>query len=107
MSGLDPYRRDIDRLDEDIRRLLGERFEVCREVARYKRANGVAMLQPERIAEVRARYLARGAEVGLPPAFTADLFELLITATCEMEDEIIAGGEGGDPPPATLKESAR
>jgi chorismate mutase-like protein len=93
MNDLDPFRRRIDRLDEDIARLLGERFEVCREVARYKRAHGVAMMQPQRIAEVRASYLARGVEVDLPPAFTSELFELLIGATCMMEDEIIAGGD--------------
>ncbi len=93
MNDLDPYRRRIDRLDEEIARLLGERFETCREVARYKRAHGMAMMQPDRVAEVRANHLARGEEVGMPPGFTADLFELLIDATCTMEDEIIAEGQ--------------
>jgi 4-amino-4-deoxychorismate mutase len=105
MNDLDPYRRRIDRLDEEIARLLGERFETCREVARYKRAHGIAMMQPDRVAEVRAHHLARGEEVGMPPGFTADLFELLIDATCTMEDEIIAEGQtvterGVDPPSA-------
>ncbi len=93
MNDLDPFRRRIDRLDEEIARLLGERFETCREVARYKRAHGIAMMQPDRVAEVRAHHLARGEEVGLPPGFTADMFELLIGATCTMEDEIIAEGQ--------------
>jgi hypothetical protein len=39
---------------------------------------------------VRARYLARGAETGLPADFSADLFELLIAATCKEEDELMA-----------------
>ena len=47
------------------------------------------MMQPERVAQVRARYLERGAEVDLPADFTADLFELLIAATCRMEDELM------------------
>ena len=47
---------------------------------------------------MRARYLARGAEVGLPADFTAELFELLIGATCKMEDELIAA-EGRKAPP--------
>jgi 4-amino-4-deoxychorismate mutase len=89
-SGLDPYRRRLDELDEEIARRLGERFDVCREIALYKRAHAIPMMQPDRVAEVRSRYLARGAEVRLPPAFTADLFELLIAATCKMEDELIA-----------------
>jgi hypothetical protein len=38
---------------------------------------------------VRERYLARGAEVGLPAEFTAQLFELLIATTCKLEDELM------------------
>jgi 4-amino-4-deoxychorismate mutase len=90
MSGLDPFRRRLDGLDEEIARLLGERFAVCREIAFYKRAHEIPMMQPDRVAEVRARYLARGAEVDLPADFTADLFELLIGATCRMEDELMS-----------------
>jgi chorismate mutase len=89
MSGLEPFRRRLDGLDEEIARLLGERFAVCREIALYKRAHEIPMMQPDRVAEVRARYLARGAEVDLPADFTVDLFELLIGATCRMEDELI------------------
>jgi chorismate mutase-like protein len=90
MSGLEPYRRRLDRLDDEIARLLGERFEVCRDIARHKLAEDIPMMQPERVAEVRARYLARGAESGLPAEFSADLFELLIAATCKEEDELMA-----------------
>jgi chorismate mutase-like protein len=90
MSGLDSFRQRLDELDDQIARLFGERFEICREIAHYKRAHGVPMMQPGRVAEVRARYLARGSEVELPPDFTAELFELLIAATCRMEDELMA-----------------
>ncbi len=64
MSGLEPFRRRLDELDEQIAGLLGERFAVCREVALYKRAHDIPMMQPERVVEVRERYLARGTEVG-------------------------------------------
>jgi chorismate mutase len=92
-NGLDPYRRRLDRLDDEIARLLGERFAVCREIALYKQAEGIPMMQPDRVAEVRARYLARGAEVDLPDDFTAALFDLLIAATCKEEDELMARAE--------------
>ena len=91
MSGLEPFRRRLDELDEQIAGLLGERFDVCREVALYKRVHDIPMMQPDRVAEVRARYLARGDEVDLPPDFTRTLFEILIAATCKMEDELIDG----------------
>lgn len=89
-NGLEPYRRRLDRLDDQIARLLGERFEVCREIARYKRAHEIPMMQPHRVESVRERYLARGEEARLPPAFAAGLFELLIAATCKEEDELMA-----------------
>jgi chorismate mutase-like protein len=89
MSGLDPFRRRLDEVDDQIARLLGERFEICREIALYKRAHEIPMMQPDRVAAVRARYLARGAEADLPVDFTEALFELLIDATCRMEDELI------------------
>jgi chorismate mutase len=89
MSGLEPFRRRLDKIDDEIARLLGERFEICREVALYKSAHGIPMMQPDRVVEVRARYLARGTEVGLPAEFSGDLFDLLIAATCKEEDELM------------------
>ena len=94
MSGLDLFRRRLDKLDDQIARLLGERFATCREIALYKRANEIPMMQPDRVTEVRARYLSRGAEADLPPDFTEALFELLIDATCRMEDELIEAPAG-------------
>lgn len=88
-AGLEPFRRRLDALDEQIAGLLGARFEVCREVAHHKREHDIPMMQPERVEQVRARYLERGAQAELPPDFTADLFELLINATCRMEDELM------------------
>jgi 4-amino-4-deoxychorismate mutase len=87
--GLEPFRRQLDRLDEQIAKLLGERFQTCREIAIYKREHEIPMMQPHRVREVRARYLARGVDVDLPADFTERLFELLIGATCKMEDELI------------------
>jgi 4-amino-4-deoxychorismate mutase len=99
-NGLEPFRRRLDAIDDEIARLLGERFQICREVALYKSAHEIPMMQPSRVEEVRARYLARGAEVDLPADFTADLFDLLIAATCKAEDELMeaeaAAAEAGE-----------
>jgi chorismate mutase len=104
MSDLESFRRRLDSLDDEIARLLGERFGVCREIALFKRDHDIPMMQPDRVEQVRSRYLDRGAQARLPADFTPALFELLIGATCRMEDELIAardpgardGGPGGD-----------
>ncbi len=88
-DGLQPFRQRLDELDEQIVGLLGERFATCREIALYKRDNDIPMMQPERVVQVRLRYLTRGTEAGLPSDFAEALFDLLITATCRMEDELI------------------
>jgi chorismate mutase len=92
-NGLGQFRERLDPIDEEIARLLGERFQICREVARYKSEHGIPMMQPARVEEVRSRYLARGADANLPADFTGDLFELLIGATCKLEDELMEGSE--------------
>ncbi len=89
-ASLTGFRERLDPIDAEIARLLGERFQICREVAEYKGEHGIPMMQPERVAQVCSRYLARGAEAGLPEDFTAELFELLIGATCKLEDELMA-----------------
>jgi 4-amino-4-deoxychorismate mutase len=92
-NGLGQFRERLDPIDDQIARLLGERFQICREVAEFKDERGIPMMQPERVAEVRARYLARGAEANLPTDFTGALFDLLIAATCKLEDELMEGSE--------------
>lgn len=89
MSELETYRARLDELDDQIARLLGERFQICREIAAYKSANDIPMMQPHRVQAVRERYLARGAEVDLPSDFSEQLFEVMIAATCKLEDELI------------------
>jgi chorismate mutase/isochorismate pyruvate lyase len=97
-EGLEPFRRRLDGIDEQIAGLLGERLDICREVAVYKSEHGIPMMQPERVKVVRQRYLDRGAEAGLPQEFSSDLFDLLIATTCRLEDELmdeLAARNGG------------
>lgn len=98
-AGLEPFRRRLDSIDDQIATLLGERLQICREVAVYKSEHEIPMMQPQRVEAVRERYLARGAEHDLPEEFTSDLFDLLIATTCRLEDELmdqLAGENGRD-----------
>jgi chorismate mutase len=95
-DGLAPFRARLDQIDAQLVELLGERFQICREVAVHKSENEIDMMQPGRVEIVRARYLQHGAEVDLPADFTAGFFDLMIDATCRAEDELmerLAAGE--------------
>lgn len=101
MSGLEPFRKRLDEIDDQLLRLLGERFAICREVAAHKRRHQIPMMQPDRVREVRQRYLDRGEQNELPRDFAAAMFELLIDATCKMETALI------EAPPTPTEDASR
>jgi chorismate mutase len=105
MSGLEGFRARLDEIDDEIARLLGERFQICREVAHHKREHGIPMMQPQRVQAVRARYLERGAHANLPEDFSERLFEVLIDATCRLEDELMQDLSPAQEPSPALEES--
>ncbi len=48
MKNLEECRAEIDRVDRQLLRLFEERMEICREVARYKKARGLPVLDASR-----------------------------------------------------------
>lgn len=90
-DGLMPFRERINDLDERITRLLAERFEICREVAKYKKENNIPMMQPSRVEHVKTRCAELGHKQGLRKGFVVDLYGRIIQEACDMEDEIIGG----------------
>jgi chorismate mutase len=101
-DGLAPFRARLDQIDAQLVDLLGERFQICREVAVHKSENDIDMMQPGRVEIVRARYLQYGAEVDLPADFTAGFFDLMIDATCRAEDELMERLAAGDHQPSSF-----
>jgi len=52
MSDLNVLREQIDNIDSQIVKLLCERLDAVKNVAEYKKANGLEILQKSREAEV-------------------------------------------------------
>ena len=84
------HRRRIDALDDEIVRLLAERFEVVREVARIKAAHDIPARIPERMEEVRARNSSHGGASGVDPDLVRRLYDQIVDASCSLEDEMMA-----------------
>jgi chorismate mutase len=74
MQALGDLRDQIDELDYRLIHFLGERMEVAEKIGRYKKENGIAVLQTWRWeAMLRAR-LDLGTQKGLDEAFITKLF---------------------------------
>jgi prephenate dehydrogenase len=89
-ASLEDFRRELDELDTLLLQLLGNRLDICREVATFKRSNGIPMMQQARVESVKQRAAERGLAHGLDPAFTTRIYEAIIAEACRVEDAIIA-----------------
>jgi isochorismate pyruvate lyase len=77
-------RRGVDRLDEEILRLLGERFRYMDAAARIKPARE-AVRDEGRKVQVLANVARLAREHGVPEGDAAELYERLIEASIAYE----------------------
>jgi chorismate mutase len=86
---LELLRAELDRIDAEFLAALGARVDVCRSIAYYKREHGVPMMQPHRIGVVQQRAARFAEDNGLDLTFMKQLYDLIISETCRIEDLII------------------
>ena len=91
MSTLDEIRRDIDRVDEVLVRLLNERARCVCEIGRLKKESGVEIYQPDREKDVLNHVRAVACEGPLGPDAIARLFERIIDEARRLERRVVHG----------------
>ena len=88
---LSEFRVELDLLDEQLVALLGRRYAICRDVARFKKEHKIPMMQSGRVAAVKERCARLGEAHDVDPSFVGRLYALIIGESCRLEDEIIDG----------------
>ena len=103
---LDDVRKDIDRVDEVLVRLLNERARCVCEVGRLKKETSMEVYQPDREKQVLQHVRAIGAEGPLGSDAIARLFERIIDEARRLERRVVHGeiDEAGHEPAAKKKE---
>ncbi len=89
MTTLDDLRRDIDRVDEVLVRLLNERARCVCEIGRLKKAQGIEIYQPDREKDVLRHVRAVASEGPLGPDAIARLFERIIDEARRLERRVV------------------
>jgi chorismate mutase-like protein len=92
MSTLEDLRRDIDRVDEVLVRLLNERARCVCEIGRLKKSQGVEVYQPDREKLVIEHVRSIAAEGPLGPDAIARLFERIIDEARRLERRVVHDG---------------
>ncbi len=90
-KSLQEIRNEIDKIDEEIVKLIAERSRYVKQAAKFK-VSVEEIKSDERINDVlnHVRHLA--ATLGISPNLVADVFKILIDKMVEMEIEEFKGG---------------
>jgi chorismate mutase-like protein len=94
---LDELRRDIDRVDEVLVRLLNERARRVCEIGRLKKELGIEIYQPDREKDVLRHVQDVACEGPLGPEAIGRLFERIIDEARRLERRVVHDGAEGDP----------
>ena len=89
MPTLDDLRKDIDRVDEMIVRMLNERARVACEIGRLKKVEGAPVYQPDREKQVIDHVRRVAADGPLEPDAVARLFERIIDEARRLERLVV------------------
>ena len=76
-DSLQTYRKQIDSLDLQLIRVLGQRMEVVTAVGKYKAFHQIAPLQPKRFEEILQKNIVLGREFQLSETFIRTFMEAI------------------------------
>ena len=91
MPTLEDLRRDIDRVDEVLVRLLNERARCVCAIGLLKKASGVEVYQPDREKDVLRHVRELAAEGPLGADAIGRLFERIIDEARRLERRVVHG----------------
>lgn len=70
-------RAEIDELDETLWATIAARMDVSRRIGEWKKAQGIAPLQPERVKVISEKLRVKSEELGIEEAFMLRMWELI------------------------------
>jgi len=85
---LTTLRGKLDVIDDEIIHLLARRMEIIKKVGAYKKANGIAPLQPKRWQAVLQSRFAMAKSFNLSETFIEKLFNTIHEYALKLEKEI-------------------
>ena len=89
VSNLSALRQQIDEIDEEVLNLLGARMELAERIGNYKRANNIAILQPERWKVLLEQACARGAQRDLSTDFVEGLLKAIHQESITRQEKVM------------------
>lgn len=89
LKQLKAYRKEIDKLDDQIIKLLGKRVKVVNKVAALKVKSGIPSFIINRVIEVIERATKVGVRHGVSKEFIRDMYRSMIMHACILEEDLM------------------
>ena len=87
MRDLTEIREDINAIDKELLELFARRMDCAKEVAAYKKANNIPILNEKREQEILDRVYEQGGEYG---SYAREMFRKLMEFSRDLQSGIIA-----------------
>ncbi len=82
-------RRQIDEIDDELIGMLGRRMRLAEQIGEYKKANNIAILQPDRWQELIDQATQKGSTQGLSPAFMQTFLRAVHQESIDHQEEVM------------------
>ena len=92
--GLQEHRSEIERIDEEIIRLIYRRIGISKKIFESKRAEGKPISDPERERKVLSRAMDLATELNLDAGAVKSIFETLIAMSISKQQELQGKNQG-------------
>jgi len=89
LANLEALRVDIDSLDRDTIELLVKRMEVVREIGRYKKENGITILQMNRWSKLFDDRVTSSIDAGLSEIFAKALIQVIHNESIRQQEMVM------------------
>jgi len=89
LANLEALRVDIDSLDRDTIELLVKRMEVVREIGRYKKENGITILQMNRWSKLFDDRVHASIDAGLSEIFAKALIQVVHNESIRQQELVM------------------
>ncbi len=80
-------REDIDKIDSDLIKLIGERMKVVEKIGEYKKQEKVTVLQPSRWEEILQSRVAEAEKFNLSPGFMTKIYQYIHEEAVRHQEE--------------------
>jgi len=89
LENLEGLREQIDVLDDDLLKLLGERMNISQKIGEYKKENKISILQPSRWNEILDAAKEKGATHGLTGEFISKFLQAVHQESIDRQNQVM------------------